>query len=599
MANAAVMGQTDGPTPWTQTRPAVWTAWAVWAGMSLSAVWFVMSHALLVPFADEWHWVSLAGGEQPITAEWLWSQHNEHRLVLPRLAYLGLARLTNYDFHAGGMLNVAMLSILAALAMLSARAMRGGGSVCDAYYPLALLHWAQFTNLLWGFQICLVMATVFIVAGMLAMMHARRGRWAVWAAAAAGCMIAASVSAGAGLAFLPGLALWLMAGVLLNHPPGIARTRGQLLLAVLLTLLLGLVLAAYLAGFQRPPQHHVPAGLVAALRTAGEFLSGTLGAIGKKLWPVSAGCVAIACLLLSAHLLRRMWLCPADRVTALGLLGVLAGCAGLTATIGWSRTCIGPGAGFEDRYVTLAMPLACLFYLQSVALPGRWSTRTQIGLLLLAGLALAPNTVKGWRGAASLQAATGRLVADARAGIPLDGLAVRYLEGTGFGAPAELQRQLDVLWRNGWGPYRGAPRLALRNDVTIRPLAAAAPTAPPVRTVMLGPDRPLAVSIHGTGDLRLERIDVLVARRPRRAPDRIRWELATPEGRVLASGTVDTTELDHTDWLTLRPAAPPLRDAWSLQLRLSVDGPPGARPLEVPLFAPGELPKGFLYGRRS
>lgn len=582
-----------------ESRVGVWTAWAVWAAMSLACLWFVWSHALVVPFADEWHWVSVAGGAVPITPQWLCSQHNEHRPLLPRLAYLGLARLTNYDFRAGGMLNAAMLSALAAVMMFSARAIRGRGSLCDAFYPLVLLHWAQFTNLLWGFQICLVMAAVFIGAGMLAIAHAGRGRWLAWAAVAVACFVAATLSAGAGLAYLPGLALWLLAVAVIRWRQGGQRRVGELVGTALLGLAIVVVAAAYLVGFHQPSQHAPPGGILPAMRTGAEFLANAFGAVGKKLWPVSAIGMAAGCLISLAHLLRRAWLRPAERVQALGLLSVLVGCAGVTAAIGWSRAFLGPGSGFEERYVTLAIPLACLFYLQSVVLPGRWSTRIQIGLVLLAGLVLVPNAIKGLRGAASLQAATGRLLDDARAGVPLDALAVRYLEGTGFDAPANLARQLNVLWQNGWGPYRHAARRPTRTDLRVRPLAEPAAGGTPLRIAPLGPGDSLACAIQGSGDVKLEQIDLLAARRPRRAPDRLRWELDRPGGGVLASGVIDVDELAHTDWLTIRPAPVIVHGDWRLELRLTAEGPAGARPLEIPLFAPGESLKGFLYLSRQ
>jgi len=65
---------------------------------------------------------------------------------------------------------------------------------------------------------------------------------------------------------------------------------------------------------------------------------------------------------------------------------------------------------------------------------------------------------------------------------------------------------------------------------------------------------------------------------------------------VLALGTCDTKELAHTDWLSLRPQPFVVRGAWRLQLRLTAEGPPNARPLDIPLFAPGETLKGFFYG---
>ena len=105
-------------------------------------------------------------------------------------------------------------------------------------------------------------------------------------------------------------------------------------------------------------------------------------------------------------------------------------------------------------------------------------------------------------------------------------------------------------------------------------------------------------AFQGTGDVKLERIDLLAARRPRRAPDRIRWQLDQPGRGTLASGVIDVDELAHTDWLTLRPAVTVHGD-WRLELRLNVEGPAEARPLQIPLFAPAESLKGFLYYSRQ
>jgi hypothetical protein len=80
-------------------------------------------------------------GEEPVTPTWLWSQHNEHRMLLPRLIYLALSELSGYDFRAGAVYNVLALSALSAVMIMTCRALRGGCDFRDAYFPLMLLNW--------------------------------------------------------------------------------------------------------------------------------------------------------------------------------------------------------------------------------------------------------------------------------------------------------------------------------------------------------------------------------------------------------------------------------------------------------------------------
>ena len=54
-----------------------------------------------VPSWDEWDLVPALTGNQPVSAEWLWSQHNEHRVPLPRLVLLGLDAVGRPDFRRG------------------------------------------------------------------------------------------------------------------------------------------------------------------------------------------------------------------------------------------------------------------------------------------------------------------------------------------------------------------------------------------------------------------------------------------------------------------------------------------------------------------
>lgn len=560
-----------------------WLAWAVWLAMFAATLGFVGNAGLTIPFADEWQWVSRSAGHEPVTPAWLWSQHNEHRPVLPRLVYLALARLTNHDFRAASFLSVVLLAAAAATMMLSARALRGRASAADAFFPLFMLNWGQFINLLWGFQLCLVMATVLACAGLLAMLHARTDRWLRWGLVATGAMAAASLSAASGLAYLAALAVWLVACVAFC-PSRRADRAGAVLLAVLAIALA----AVYRIGFQMPNMHVPSREFATVARTALEFLANAFGPVAAKTWPASAVAVALACAAAAAQAVHQACTQPARRLRAISLLGFLLGTLGLGGAIGWSRSFLGAGAGFEPRYVTLAMPLVCLFFLQAVALPTRGSRAVEFALVLAAALLLGPDTVKGLRGAACLEAATERMTADARAGVPPEVLAVRYNAGTGFGNPADMAQRLEVLRQGGWGPYRGMPGAAIRPALDIAALAPLATPWQPSRIARLGAGEAIGARLFVPTGTILERVDLLAAPRHRHGPKRLRWQLLEIAGvgsRELASGEVGLAQLDYHEWLSITfPPLAPIGTA-PLDLRLAVDARDDCRPLEIPLYA--------------
>jgi hypothetical protein len=110
---------------------------------------------------------------EPISARWLWSQHNEHRIPLPKLLLLGLYQISQNDFRAAMYVNALALSGLTAALIIGAKQLRGSTSYNDAYFPLALLHWGHSGNLLSGFQIQLVVSVVLAVTLLLIMVRRR------------------------------------------------------------------------------------------------------------------------------------------------------------------------------------------------------------------------------------------------------------------------------------------------------------------------------------------------------------------------------------------------------------------------------------------
>src|SRR5262249_15865170 len=79
-------------------RGAPGFVWGVWALMLLAGLALVRAFGQDVPFYDEWNMVAVLTGERPVDAAWLWSEHNGHRIPLPRLLLLALYRLSGNDF---------------------------------------------------------------------------------------------------------------------------------------------------------------------------------------------------------------------------------------------------------------------------------------------------------------------------------------------------------------------------------------------------------------------------------------------------------------------------------------------------------------------
>ncbi len=81
------------------TGPIV--CWSVWAVMTFGMVFYVRHYTRNVPYGDDMALVAMMTGNQPVTLDWLWSQHNEHRPVISRLILAGLTRFVRNDFRTG------------------------------------------------------------------------------------------------------------------------------------------------------------------------------------------------------------------------------------------------------------------------------------------------------------------------------------------------------------------------------------------------------------------------------------------------------------------------------------------------------------------
>src|SRR5262249_42934019 len=106
----ATRPSTSAPGPGGRAALVVWGVWAV---MTAAAPVLVGAYGDNVPWWDDWVMVPTLTGTQPVTLGWLWAPHNEHRIPLGKLLYLGLLRPAGRDFRAGMVFQVVALAGLA------------------------------------------------------------------------------------------------------------------------------------------------------------------------------------------------------------------------------------------------------------------------------------------------------------------------------------------------------------------------------------------------------------------------------------------------------------------------------------------------------
>ena len=138
------------------TAPGVFV-FAIWIAMTVAAFAYVGMFTSPYPFGDEWDLIGGTVGQEPFFP-WLWHQHNEHRLPLPKLMYGGLMKITGQDVRAGSYATVLLLAGLSAAFVYASRRIRGHVEYSDAFFPIALLNYGGFENYLIGFQISFAMS---------------------------------------------------------------------------------------------------------------------------------------------------------------------------------------------------------------------------------------------------------------------------------------------------------------------------------------------------------------------------------------------------------------------------------------------------------
>lgn len=399
---------------------APFLVWGIWGVASAALVVVVAQCTANVPLWDEWQMVPVLTRPGPPSPQWLWAPWSEHRVPLPRLALVGLFRVTK-DFRTPVFLDVMALSTLAgALVLVSAR-VRGWTSYSDAFFPLLLLHPGHGENVLQGWDLQNVLFGILVCGIVMLGAGPRGGRPGALLAGGLFYLLL-PLDGAAGAVMVPALALWLVVAGWTEA----RRARRVVGTAAVLMAVAGLAVL-WLYGHGLPPNTRPwpepAAGLVGALM----FLASSLGPAGRAGWPATA---ALAALLVCAAGLTALtaWRARgADRKPLIGLLFVLAGLACVALAVGMGRSIFRKDFALEARYGLLAAPALVAAYLAGASCrPATAGRALQFLLLIAVCSSSAVSWSEGLRQAYRHRQRIESFTADVASGVPASFLLARH-----------------------------------------------------------------------------------------------------------------------------------------------------------------------------
>jgi hypothetical protein len=422
------------------------TAAAVYVLATTCAKAMALTHPL--PFWDQWDFVETLGhyfaGHYGIAD--LWQQHNEHRILFPRLLFFADALLFG---STNTFLVLASLALQFVHVVLLSRLLgdRTGlpRAACFAVPAICLFHGSQIVNLYWGFQVQFVLvwlASTVALWSMRNLVAAGGGRARVlWLCAAVASGLVATGSMGNGVLIWP-----LMCSMALQMRAG---------RRVLLTLLVagGLSVAAYSVGYVRPEGRM---GLLAALSHPADLVAHVCHFLASPFWictdwvKATAGAITllIAGFLAVAGVLR--WRRQGGSESVLWHILLMALASSILAAIGRLHLPLPDVA--TSRYATPVLVGWVVVFGLSVPRASAWS-RALASRVLLAACALAFLTVLQPEVCGDVDAfpeqqndATSCLLANIK-----DDAALRLTHGVD---PSIVMRRSEILRRNRLSVFR-------------------------------------------------------------------------------------------------------------------------------------------------
>ena len=413
----------------------------------------VHRHAVNLPYWDEWQLVPLLEKLRvgTLRVSDLWAQHNEHRVLLPRVALLALASVSGWDVRDELYANVALAVVsLSLLCVLLGKSVGGRSGPLSVAASVMMFSMAQWENWSWGWQMSFFMNGLAATTAAVALAYWPEKRWAILAASMAGVMATLSLASGIVL-------LWLVPATV-----ALCGDRHRRIDVVWTALIAGVLSALYLWGYHRPV-HHPALGYDRPLDLA-VYLLAYLGSPFAGSSVRSAAMFGVLGVLMLVSAACSVWrLGGAARRAATPWLFLASYVVGTGALTGLGRVGFGTTQALASRYTTLS----CLFWISTlavavVALERYFTSSRRRGRLAMAA-ALASFVVLVGRGYTDSYAAGHRLFKErfdafrrARRCVMTFRTAPDSCFDVVYHRHDVLRERLEILERLRLGPFRAA-----------------------------------------------------------------------------------------------------------------------------------------------
>lgn len=172
-------------------------------------LYFIYAYGVNLVYWDDWDLVPLLDKlfSHNLHFSDLWAQHNEHRIVFPRILMLTMAYFTGWDIRYELYMSVVIVGItFLLLCSLLKKTFAGQSPVwLPIIFSFIVFSPAQWQNWTWGWQIQIFMSVLGTVAAIWAV--------AVWPGQLKGLIIGTAAALFASLSFANGTSTWVIAGL--------------------------------------------------------------------------------------------------------------------------------------------------------------------------------------------------------------------------------------------------------------------------------------------------------------------------------------------------------------------------------------------------
>jgi hypothetical protein len=325
-------------------------------GLALLPLFFLLAMFLCfgvdVPYLDQWELIPLLqkSYEGNLHLADFWAQHNEHRLIFPRLIMLALARWTHWDIRMELMVNFVLGMLLFSVAAHQVRKSISKQNVGEGrgillLLSLLLFSLSQWQNWFLGWQLQVFLSLLCVITAIFALTQTptRPGPM----------MVAMALSVVGSYSFANGMLVWPIGLVMLfmtarAWDAPMRRAVGAWMAVG------GLTAASYLYDYHTPA-YHPP--LSAVFQHAADFPLYVLRYLGQPMINFHGGLAAMAGAIGLVLWFFLLWRFRHQRIFLAPYLGLGLYSLFSALVTGAARIEFGADQAMSSRYITLANPL--------------------------------------------------------------------------------------------------------------------------------------------------------------------------------------------------------------------------------------------------